>query len=84
MSVYITEGLSLFVSNTAFLEHLAVENTILCMIMLDFNVAVLSESFEFIFCLHGLFTTSTSLNEAEYVVGSIVNHQSTTNCIIFS
>ena len=74
MSIYTTEELSLFVSNTAFFEYLSIEDTIVYMIMLDFHVTVLSELLKFMFCLYSLFTTSTSLNEAEYVVSSINNH----------
>ena len=84
MSVYTAEGLSLLVCYTAFLEHLAVKDTIVYMIVFDFHIAVLGESFKFMFCLHRLFTTSASLYETEYVVGSMVDHQRSTNGMIFS
>ena len=84
MSIHTAEGLSLFISNTAFLKHLAVEDTIIYVIMLDVNIVVLGELFKFMFCIHGLFTTSASLNEAEYIVRSMIDHQSSTNGMIFS
>ena len=43
MSIHTAEGLSLFISNTAFLKHLAVEDTIIYVIMLDVNIVVLGE-----------------------------------------
>ena len=73
ISVHTVEGLSLLANNTAFLEYLAIEDMIVCVIILDVHIAVLGESLKFIFCFHGLFITSTSLNEAKYVVRSMID-----------
>ena len=73
----------MLVSNTAFYEHLTVEDTIICMVIFDVNITVFSESLEFMFHLCNLFTTGASLNKAKYAVRSIIYDQSTTNCMVF-
>ena len=74
MSIYTTEGLSLFISNTAFLEYLNVEDTIICMVMFNFNVTAFSISLEFILHLYSLFITNASLDKPKYVVRGIIYH----------